>query len=87
MDMRSLGCYHRLVPNRIAEHRAVARVRHGSAFTQAALAVRLGVARSTVARWERGSLEPTVSQAQAIARELGVTLDDLFGDRQDTPMT
>ena len=66
--------------NRIAELRAVARVRRGDEFTQEALAGRLGITRQTLASWEQGLTEPTVSQAVALAHEFGVPVEDLgFG--------
>ena len=64
-------------PNRLAELRAVARVRHGSAFTQEELAARVGVSRPTLASWEAGDTVPTIVQAVALARELGASLDEL----------
>ncbi|HZT82239.1 MAG TPA: helix-turn-helix transcriptional regulator [Gemmataceae bacterium] len=48
-----------------------------SAFSQEALARRLGVSARTVARWEAGESKPRKRHARALARELGVDVDDL----------
>ena len=71
------------MPNRLAELRAVARVRRGRAFSLSALAERIGVNRQTLATWERGDgAVPSVVQALALARELGVSVEELgFGER------
>lgn len=63
--------------NRIAELRAVARVRHGSEFHQEILAKRVGVTRQTLHAWEKGTSQPTITQAVALARMLGCSVDDL----------
>lgn len=52
-------------------------------FTQESLAERLGVDRSTVVRWERGSSDPQPSLRLALAGALGVSmsaLDSLLAD-------
>jgi DNA-binding XRE family transcriptional regulator len=63
--------------NRLREHRAVARVRHGPEFHQEALAKRMGVTRQTLAAWEKGTSQPTITQAVKLAQLLGVSVDDL----------
>lgn len=63
--------------NRIAEIRAVARVRHGQDFTLDRLSERLGVSRQTLASWEAGKTEPTISQAVALSDALGCTVEEL----------
>jgi transcriptional regulator with XRE-family HTH domain len=47
------------------------------AFTLAAIASRLGVTESAVSRWERGINRPTKRHQRALARVLGVTVDEL----------
>ncbi len=63
--------------NRIAELRAVKRVRHGRDFSQEGLARRIGVTRQTLASWEQGATQPSITQAIAIAHALGVTVEEL----------
>ena len=46
-------------------------------LSQEALAERLGVARTTVTRWEAGEVEPLAWVRPALANALSVTLDDL----------
>lgn len=67
------------VGNRIRELRDQrSQVNPGSrAYTLAAIATRLGVTESAVWRWERGLAKPRKSHARALARELGVSVDQL----------
>ncbi len=48
-----------------------------TAFTVTALARRLGVSEVSFRSWERGANRPTHRHARALARELGVTVDEL----------
>lgn len=68
---------------RLAELRMGARGRYGSAFTFAELSKRIGVSPRTLGSWEKGRTEPSVSQAAALARELGVTIDELMREDAD----
>lgn len=68
--------------NRIAEHRAAARMRarqqgRDAEFTQEAIAARVGVSRMTLYSWEHGDTEPTITQAVLVAQLLGVSVEDL----------
>ena len=47
-------------------------------LSQAELAKRVGVSRQTVNMIESGSYNPTLELCIRIAKELGVTLNDLF---------
>lgn len=47
-------------------------------LTQYGLASAVGVSESTVANWEKGRSEPTVSQAKAISEATGVPLDSII---------
>lgn len=50
-------------------------------YTQKALASRLGVDVATLVRWEAGITTPTPRHARALARELGVSVEELgFGE-------
>lgn len=52
--------------------------RKNAHLTQAELAKLCNVSISTVGNWERYRTEPTVSQAKAIAKAVGLELDDLI---------
>ena len=52
--------------------------RKAKQMTQQELAERLGVSDKSVSRWENGSY-PDVAMLGPLARELGVTVDDLLG--------
>jgi transcriptional regulator with XRE-family HTH domain len=54
-------------------------------LSQEELAERVGVAQSTLGRWEAGTGEPKLRQALALARALGVSLDYLADDALDEP--
>jgi DNA-binding XRE family transcriptional regulator len=48
-----------------------------AAFTQAALAQRVGVSINALRAWEAGTSRPRQRMAKALARELNVTVDEL----------
>jgi transcriptional regulator with XRE-family HTH domain len=52
-------------------------LREGRGLTQDALAKRLGVATSTVARWEHAGRTPRPMNAARLASALGISVDDL----------
>ena len=47
------------------------------------LADRVAVSRQTIANIERGNYSPSVHLALAICRELGKTVEEIFGDEQE----
>ena len=51
-------------------------------MSQADLAERAGVSRQTIANIERGNYSPSVYLALDICRELGKTIEEVFGDEQ-----
>ena len=57
----------------------VAQARQQAGLSQQALADRIGTARSTVARVEIGQTTPTLDLALALSRELGESVESLFG--------
>jgi transcriptional regulator with XRE-family HTH domain len=57
----------------------VAHARHKAGLSQQALATKIGTARSTVARVEIGVTTPTLDLALALSRELGESVESLFG--------
>ena len=52
-------------------------------LSQAELADRVAVSRQTIANIERGNYSPSVHLALAICRELGKTVEEIFGDEQE----
>ena len=61
------------------------RARAKAGLTQAALAERAGVSRQAIAAIEAGRHTPSVTTALAIAAELGVRVEDLFGAPDRSP--
>jgi putative transcriptional regulator len=57
----------------------VAEARDRAGLSQPALAAKVGVGRATIARIEAGSTSPSVAVALAISRELGESVESLFG--------
>jgi transcriptional regulator with XRE-family HTH domain len=68
--------------NRIRELRLEHARQHPPAFTAAALAHRLGIDSSTLRRWERGVTRPTQRHARGLAREFGVSVEELGLDQE-----
>jgi len=52
-------------------------------WTQERLALRVGVTRQTIIAIERGKYNPTLELAFKLAREFGVTVEELFSYRKD----
>ncbi|GAA4618257.1 MFS transporter [Saccharopolyspora hordei] len=72
--------------SRVARQSDLARQRRSRGHTQETLAYRLRVDVSTVARWERGASTPTPRMREALARELGLSLDQLAALLPDAPV-
>ena len=67
----------------MAEHQNMVRKwRRWLEMSQADLAERAGVSRQTIANIERGNYSPSVHLALEICRELGKTIEEVFGDEQ-----
>nr|WP_194299983.1 helix-turn-helix transcriptional regulator [Acetobacter musti] len=60
------------VRNRLRE------IRQSRSLTQAELASRIGVSRKTINTVENGVFTPSVALALALARDLGILVEDLF---------
>ena len=54
------------------------RMRQG--FSMARLAKEIGVARSTVLRWEAGTAKPSLDNLKVLAQALNTTIDELMDD-------
>jgi transcriptional regulator with XRE-family HTH domain len=52
-------------------------LRKGIGYTQAGLADALGVSQQTIARWEKGDAEPSLSMLRDLATIMGTSVDDL----------
>ena len=52
-------------------------------ISQIELAKRVGVTRQTIGMIEAGDYNPTLKLCIAICRELGKTLDDIFGEDEE----
>ena len=65
--------------NRIRE------LRQEKQLSQEELARRLGVDRSSVARWETGSNNPRIEKLLALAKIFGCSLDELVRENQKAP--
>jgi putative transcriptional regulator len=57
----------------------LAKARRGVGLSQYQLADRVGTTRSTIARIEAGDHSPSVDLALAVSRELGESVEALFG--------
>ena len=66
---------------RLGERIKELRLRDGR--TQEALAGRLGVTAQAISRWEKGICYPDIELVPSIANCFGVTIDELFGYRND----
>ena len=64
---------------RLGRGKRVAQARHSKGLSQKALADRVGTARSTIARVEIGMFNPSLDLALALSRELGQSVESLFG--------
>lgn len=67
-------------------HEILKETRQQAGLTQAQLADRIGVAKSTYCNWEQGAREPNVLKLKAIAKALGVTTDYLVGLEDADPL-
>jgi transcriptional regulator with XRE-family HTH domain len=63
--------------NRVAEIRNGLQAKHGDHWSQRSVAKRLGIHPNTLWRIEQGNREPLVTLAVALARDLGVTVEQL----------
>lgn len=64
-------------------HNMVRKYRRWSELSQAELAHKVSVSRQTIANIEKGNYSPSVHLALAICRELGKTVEEIFGSEQE----
>src|SRR5579872_335939 len=67
------------------ESTSVRRLRVAKGLTQSELAKRAGISRQALGAIETGAYQPSVSVALALARELGETVEAIFGTPDTTP--
>ncbi|MBQ7954701.1 MAG: helix-turn-helix transcriptional regulator [Lachnospiraceae bacterium] len=53
-------------------------------LSQQDLAEKVGVSRQTINAIEKGDYNPTINLCRAICKVLGKTLDELFGEEEET---
>lgn len=58
----------------------IAAWREHAKMSQADIGRRLGLTRQSVGAWERGESPPTQENLEALARLLGVTMSQFYGD-------
>lgn len=62
----------------------VRRYRRWNELSQAELAEKVSVSRQTIANIEKGNYSPSVHLALAICRQLGKTVEEIFGSEQES---
>ena len=65
-------------------HKYLTVFRKQRGYTQAQLADKLGISRSTYANYESGSRSPDFETLERISDILNCTLDELFGRQRET---
>ena len=66
-------------------YECLTRVRNLRGYTQAQMAEKLGISRSTYTNYERGNRSPDLETLEHISDVLGCTLDELFGRSKGEP--
>lgn len=61
----------------------IKKYREEKELKQQNLADELGVSQSLVSLWEKGDIKPRADMLPKLARVLGCSIDDLFGDQDD----
>lgn len=60
---------------------AIEKLRTNAKITQVQIAKRLGVTQTAVALWESGKSRPRSDKLPELAKALGCSIDDLFGNK------
>ncbi len=63
--------------------RNLATIRKKKGYTQIELANKAGIASNSLARYERGEMQPTIEVVKLLADNLGVTVDELLNGPRD----
>jgi transcriptional regulator with XRE-family HTH domain len=71
--------------NDIAVVRRGKQAKFGDHYSQRAVAARIGVSPNTLSRWEQCALMPSAMAAVILARDLGVTVEQLGFRRIESP--
>lgn len=64
--------------DQIKTGKLIASLRRQAGLTQEALGERIGVSNKTVSRWENGNYMPDIETLQLLAKEFGVTINELL---------
>ncbi len=74
-----------MIENRLKQLREdkINKVSNPHEWTQERLGLRVGVTRQTIIAIERGKYNPTLELAFKLAREFGVTIEEMFSHRKD----
>src|SRR3954470_4367984 len=67
-------------------HDVMRQRRNELGLSQADLAAQVGTDSRQIRRYEAGETQPTLPVAKAIARALGISLDELGGERRSPPL-
>jgi transcriptional regulator with XRE-family HTH domain len=70
----------RSLPERLGS--AVARLRAAKGWTQDVFAAEVGIHRSYLGKFERGSIDPRATSIERIARGLGLTTSELIREAE-----
>ena len=62
------------------------KVRKSRGVTQVQLAEKLGVTQATIARYEKGIMTPEVRRIAQVAKVLGVSVQELFEEKEVRPI-
>ncbi len=54
--------------------------RESAGYSQESLAARMGLSQQAIAKWETGEAMPRADKLPELARTLGRTIDELFGE-------
>ncbi len=58
--------------------RTIRELRREKGWSRFELALKLGIDKSTLAKWEQGKFEPRASQLRTMASMFGVSMDDIW---------
>lgn len=63
-------------------HENIKRLRKRAGFTQVQIAEQMAVGQNTISMWETGCAKPSVDKLPQLARILGCTIDELYGEEE-----
>jgi transcriptional regulator with XRE-family HTH domain len=63
-------------------HKNIKNLRERAGITQEEMAAQFRIDRSAIAKWETGCAKPSVDKLPQLARILGCTIDELYGEEE-----